>query len=385
VKFGEEKMKKNYSRKYLLLLSISVLLSMSCGLLSQVFVSGDIPENRPVPDFVETIAQPTQPPVVVGTEIPESLDLEQKLIQLYKNTNPSVVYILTSRNSGSGFVYDDEGHIVTNHHVINNERSFEVVFANGQRERAVFVGSDVDSDLAVIKVENLPQDAPPLPLAGDELVVGQFVAAIGNPFGRQGSMSMGIVSGLERSLPSQRSTISGGYFLPQVIQTDAPINPGNSGGPLLNLDGEVVGVNSAISTETGTNTGVGYAIPVRAVERMVPSLIREGNYTYPYMGLVFLGEINLDTIEQLGLPRLGAYVLSVGEGSPAEVAGIHAADPASGLGGDLIIALNGQPIRNFGDLNSFLVLQASVGQTVEVTLLRNGQELTVEITLGARP
>jgi 2-alkenal reductase len=196
---------------------------------------------------------------------------------------------------------------------------------------------------------------------------------------------MGIVSGLERSLPSQRSTIGGGYSLPQVIQTDAPINPGNSGGPLLNLSGEVVGVNSAISTQTGTNTGVGYAIPVRAVERMVPSLIQEGKYTYPYMGLVFLGEIDLDTIEQLGLPQLGAYVLHVSEDSPANQAGILAADDTTGLGGDLIIALDGQPVRSFGDLNSFLVFHAGVGQTVEVTLLRNGQEVTVDLTLGARP
>lgn len=378
-------MKKNYSRKYLLLISIFVFVSTSCGLPSQAIVTGKDAGIQPTPEIVNSVAQPIQPPVVVETAVQGSLDLEQKLIQLYKNTNPSVVYILASRSSGSGFVYDGEGHIVTNHHVVANERSFEVVFANGQRERAVFVGSDVDSDLAVIKVENLPEDAPPLPLADAELVVGQFVAAIGNPFGKQGSMSMGIVSGLERSLPSQRSTIGGGYSLPQVIQTDAPINPGNSGGPLLNLDGEVVGVNSAISTETGTNSGVGFAIPVRAVERMVPSLIEEGKYTYPYMGLVFLGEINLDTIEQLGLPQLGAYVLSVSEDSPAHQAGIIPADLESGLGGDLIIALDGQPVRSFGDLNSFLAFQASVGQTVEVTLLRNGQEHTVEITLGARP
>lgn len=377
-------MKKNYRRKYPMLISIFVLASMSCGLLSQAIVTGEDIGVQRTPEIVPSGALLT-PPIVVETAVQGSLDLEQKLIQLYKNTNPSVVYILASRSSGSGFVYDGEGHIVTNHHVVANENRFEVVFANGQRERAVFVGSDLDSDLAVIKVENLPEDAPPLPLADTELVVGQFVAAIGNPFGRQGSMSMGIVSGLERSLPSQRSTLSGGYSLPQVIQTDAPINPGNSGGPLLNLDGEVVGVNSAISTETGANSGVGYAIPVRAVERMVPSLIQEGKYTYPYMGLVFLGEIDLDTMEELGLPQLGAYVLTVGEGSPAHQAGIMPANPQSGLGGDLIIALDGQPIRGFGDLNSFLVFQASVGQTVEVTLLRNGQEHTVEITLGARP
>jgi 2-alkenal reductase len=387
-------MNKNYSRKYLLLTSLIVMFGMSCGLLSRVIVTSDEVASQPGPETALSAIQPTlpaatqaftqqQPQTEVQTE--GFLELEQRLIQVYQNTNPSVVYILTNRSSGSGFVYDNEGHIVTNHHVVANDTGFEVVFSNGQRERAVFVGSDIDSDLAVIKVNNLPQDAPPLPLAKEDLVVGQFVAAIGNPFGKQGSMSMGIVSGLERSLPSQRSTIGGGYSLPQVIQTDAPINPGNSGGPLLNLSGEVVGVNSAISTQTGTNTGVGYAIPVRAVDRMVPSLIQEGKYTYPYMGLVFLGEIDLDTIEQLGLPQLGAYVLHVSEDSPANQAGITAADDITGLGGDLIIALDGQPVRSFGDLNSFLVFHAGVGQRVEVTLLRNGQEVTVDLTLGARP
>jgi S1-C subfamily serine protease len=390
---GVSKMKKNYNRKYLLLTSLIVLFGMSCGLLSRVIETSEGAINDRVETALSAV-QPTQPAATQQVFQPQPrldiqnqgfLELEQRLIQVYLNTNPSVVYILTSRSSGSGFVYDSDGHIVTNHHVVANENSFEVVFSNGQRERAVFVGSDIDSDLAVIKVDNLPVDAPPIPLAKDDLVVGQFVAAIGNPFGKQGSMSMGIVSGLERSLPSQRSTIGGGYSLPQVIQTDAPINPGNSGGPLLNLNGEVVGVNSAISTQTGTNTGVGYAIPVRAVERMVPSLIQEGQYTYPYMGLVFLGEINLDTIEQLGLPRLGAYVLHVSDGSPAYQAGIIAADEDTGLGGDLIIALDGHPVRSFGDLNSFLVFHAGVGQTVEVTLLRNGQEHTLRITLGERP
>jgi S1-C subfamily serine protease len=385
---------KNYSRKYLLLISFVVLFGMSCGLLSRVIITGEEVVQQPAPEADLSAAPPTQPaanqPSVnqpsaqVETPAQGGLELEQKLIQVYKDTNPSVVFILTNRSSGSGFVYDSDGHIITNHHVVSNETTFEVVFANGQRERAVFVGSDIDSDLAVIKVNNLPEEARPLPLAESDLVVGQFVVAIGNPFGEQGSMSLGIVSGLGRSLPSQRSTIQGGYSLPQVIQTDAPINPGNSGGPLLNLKGEVVGINSAIATQTGTNSGVGFAIPVGAVERMAPSLIQEGKYTYPFMGLVFLGEIDLNTIEQLGLPRLGAYVLSVSEGSPAYEAGIIPANDR-GLGGDLIIALDGQPVYNFGDLNSFLVFQASVGQTVEVTLLRGGQEYTVEVTLGARP
>jgi 2-alkenal reductase len=379
-------MKKNASRKMLLLISLFAMVGLSCGLLSRVIVFEEANEVRPTAEAVVAAPQPTKPSLQLEPAIQSSFDLEQKLIQVYINANPSVVYIVTSRSSGSGFVYDSEGHIVTNHHVVANDQNFEVVFANGQRERAVFIGSDIDSDLAVIKVDNLPDNARPLPLAGEPLVVGQFVAAIGNPFGEQGSMSMGIVSGLGRSLRSQRSSILGGYSLPQVIQTDAPINPGNSGGPLLNLNGEVVGISTAIATQTGTNSGVGFAIPVGAVERMVPNLIREGKYTYPYMGLVFLGDIDLEAIERLNLPQAqGAYILEVSPGSPANQAGLVSAHPDNRRGGDMIIALNGQPITSFNDLNSFLVFQASVGETIEVTFLRNGQEQTVTLTLGERP
>ena len=185
--------------------------------------------------------------------------------------------------SGSGFVYSAEGYIVTNSHVVADADTFEVVFANGQRESADLIGADVDADLAVIKVDELPGGVEPLPLAEPgNLRVGQFVAAIGNPFGEQGSMSLGIVSGLDRSLRSQREGgVGSQYSLPEVIQTDAPINPGNSGGPLLNLKGEVVGVNAAIRTLTGTNSGVGFSIPVDAVRQIVPSLIRTAPTSTP--------------------------------------------------------------------------------------------------------
>jgi 2-alkenal reductase len=238
-------------------------------------------------------------------------------------------------------------------------------------------------------VEELPEGVNPLPLAepGD-LQVGQLVVAIGNPFGEQGSMSQGIVSGLGRSLPSQRDLTTGTtYSLPEVIQTDAPINPGNSGGPLLNLDGEVVGVNAAIASTTfGTNSGVGFSIPVSAVRLIVPALIEDGSYEYPYLGVLFDGEVSLDDADQYGLQDgQGAYVLDVNPGSPAEQAGLIAADPNDGTGGDLVIALDGQPVQDFGDLNSYLVFQTHVGQTIQVTVIRNGQEMTLPLTLGARP
>ena len=315
-------------------------------------------------------------------------ELEAALVALYQQANPSVVYIITSTGSGSGFVYDVLGHIVTNRHVVAGGRSFEIVFASGQRSVAQLVGADADSDLAVLKVDVLPDGIEPLPLAEpDTLQVGQFVVAIGNPFGEQGSMSVGIVSGLSRSLRSQRTQGPGfAYSLPGVIQTDAPINPGNSGGPLLNLDGEVVGINSAIASVTGVNSGVGFSIPVVAVRRIVPNLVEQGSHTYSYMGLSFASELSLSDQARFGLPQTqGAYILSLASGSPADRAGLRAADPNTGRGGDLIVAIDGRPVRNFDELNAYLVFYTAPGQTIEMTVLRNGEELTFPLTLGARP
>ena len=316
-------------------------------------------------------------------------DLEATLEQVYQQANPSVVYVIVPNiGSGSGFVYDESGHIVTNNHVVSGGRSFEVVFANGVRLAASLVGSDADSDLAVLKVASLPDGVNPLPLAQtDDLRVGQFVIAIGNPFGEQGSMSLGIVSGLDRDLRSQRTqNARTGYALPSVIQTDAPINPGNSGGPLLNLAGEVVGINSAIASTTGVNSGVGFAIPVIAVQRIVPDLIAAGEHTYSYLGASFDDEISLGDQSQLGLVQTrGAYLVSVTVGGPADRAGLIAANAQTGRGGDLVVKVDGQDVADFGDLNRYLVFETRPGQTIELTVLRNGQEVVVPLTLGERP
>ena len=315
-------------------------------------------------------------------------DLQSALVNLYQAANPAVVYIINGQGSGSGFVYDAEGHIVTNHHVISGSRQFEVVFASGERMLGKLVGSDEDSDLAVIKIDEMPAGVTPIPLAEfSSIQVGQIVAAIGNPFGEQGSMSMGIVSGVGRSLQSQRSGSNmGGYSLPEVVQTDAPINPGNSGGPLLNLNGEVIGVNSAIATTSGTNSGVGFAVPASALQRIVPVLISEGKYTYSYMGVAFDNEISLDELSTYNLPQTqGVYLLQVSPGGPAAQAGLLAADPQTGRGGDLITAIDGQPVNNFADLNSYLVFHTSPGQEILLTILRNGEPMEITMTLGARP
>ena len=306
-------------------------------------------------------------------------DLQETLITLYNSINPSVVHVFSTQGTGSGFVYDTEGHIITNNHVIAGSQQFEIVYSDGSRSDAVVVGTDVDSDLAVMRAENPPASARPLPL-GDSgsIQVGQFVIAIGNPFQQQSSLSFGIVSGLGRSLRSMRDTETGGFYsLPQVIQTDAPINPGNSGGPLLSLDGQVVGVNSAISSETGFNSGVGFSIPVNIVKRVAPALIADGEYVYPFMG-VGIESINLFIQEQLGLANTrGALIVNVTEGQPAAEAGLQR--------DDVVTAINGDPINDSDGLISYLVFETEVGQTVDLTVVRDGDTISIPLTLGARP
>lgn len=366
-------------------LILSVLIFAGC--LGSPQLVETIPPELPTETIVEDV-----PLTPVGFEIPvqssPALDLQTQLTDVYRLANPAVVYIVTALGSGSGFLYDDQGHIVTNSHVVSSGSQFEVVFANGERRQARLKGADLDSDLAVIQSENPPADIAPLKL-GDywAVEVGQIVVAIGNPFGEQGSMSMGIVSGVGRSLPSQRSSgRRGSYSLPEVLQTDAPINPGNSGGPLLNLNGEVIGVNSAIASETGASSGVGFAIPVSALQKIIPSLIKDGKYTYSYMGASFDDEISLSEKQAYGITQTqGVYVLDVSPGSPASRAGLLGADPNTGQGGDLIVAIDGSKMEDFGDLNSYLVFFTSPGQTIEITVVREGQEIILPLVLGARP
>ena len=339
----------------------------------------------------DTIVETSNPPVQTNTPGLVDVALEDRLVNLYDQANPSVVLLLVGSGfesgSGSGFVYDDQGHIVTNNHVVADFTSVLAVFADGTRREAQVIGKDADADLAVIKVDQLPSTARPLPLSSlDEVDVGQFVIALGSPFREQGSMSLGIVSGLGRSLASVRELENGGsYQLPAVIQTDAPINPGNSGGPLINLDGEVVGVNSAIRTTTGTNSGVGFAIPVNAVSIMVPELIANGRYVYPLMGTSFASEdFKAQALLEQGIEEnIGAYVSSVSPDGPAAQAGLRGA--SAGIGGDIIISLDGRQIGSFGELNAYLVFNKRPGDTMDMVVLRNGEQVTITMTLGERP
>ena len=384
----------------LLLLALLLMAALACNAVMDPIDSSSPDQAALIQAAVATVEArtavngATQPIAGQNTLLNLNSDLQDALVDLYNRVNPSVVYILTGVSntflgSGSGFVFDDQGHIITNNHVIQGGDNFEVVFADGSRQRATIVGTDIDSDLAVIKVDQLPPSAVPVSLADSSQVrVGQFAVAIGNPFGQQGSMSLGIISGLGRSIASERDTGFGGsYSLPQVIQTDAPINPGNSGGPLLNLEGEVIGVNSAIRTTTGTNSGVGFAIPVNAVRRIAPALIADQTYTYPYMGISASGEaLTLVEQELYGLPQsVGVYITRVTAEGPAEAAGLIAANPSDGRGGDLIIAVDGQPVRDFNEMISYLVFETEVGQTIDLTIIRDGQTINVPLTLGARP
>ncbi len=337
-----------------------------------------------------TQARTAAPAITSSVAFAADTSLEAILIDIYQRYNPSVVHIFVrdfgvTLGTGSGFVYDTAGHIVTNNHVVADGPELEVAFADGTRMKASLVGTDVDSDLAVIKVDQLPPGVSPIPLGDSNAVLpGQFVVAIGNPFGEAGSMSVGIISGLGRTLESQR-TPEGGlgrYSLPQVLQTDAAINPGNSGGPLLNLAGEVIGVNSAILTRTGTNSGVGFSIPVAAVKRIVPALIATGSYTYPYIGISMAPPLSLEALAELGLPPQGIYVTRVVPGTPGAAAGLRGAE---GRGGDYITAVDGRPVRDSRELISYLVFETEVGQTIELTVIRDGQEITIPVTLGARP
>jgi len=379
-----------------LLLLLSMIPLLACG-LTVSDGEGDKAAATVVNSSSSVNGAAAETETIISEVVRIETDLESRLAELYEQLNPSVVSIqvyvapdhLFPLGSGSGFVFDLAGHIVTNNHVVESGEVFEVVFADGNRSYAEVVGTDVDSDLAVIRVENLPDSAHPITLGNSrDLQVGQLVVAIGNPFLQQGSMSMGIVSGLGRSLNSQRELefSSGRFSLPEVIQTDAPINPGNSGGPLINLSGLVLGVNSAIVSETGVNSGVGFTIPSAAVKKIVPALIADGEYVYSYLG-VQIQSLNLILAEFLGVAQVdGAYVSEITAGGPASRSDLVAGDQSEGnRGGDLIVAVNGNRVRNTEELIAYQVYETEPGDTIELTVLRGEKEVNVEVTLGARP
>lgn len=361
------------------------------------------------PKVVATVAVPSQPnppaPSRVISGAPLSMSqLDAILPDLYDQINPGVVSIVVAGDQGgslgSGFVFDTLGNIVTNYHVVEGAKDLEVDFASGLKVRATIASTDPDSDLAVIKVDAPAAELKPLKLGdSDQVRVGQQVIAMGNPFGLSGTMTMGIISAKGRTLDSMRQSQGGGFFSSgDIIQTDASINPGNSGGPLINLQGEVIGINRAIRT-TGTtatgdpvNSGIGFAVPINIVKRVAPVLISGKKYDYPYLGLSFRSNMSLLDFEALGIKQTyGAYVVDVTAGGPGEKAGIRAAKRTAGdtsglgTGGDLVIGVDGRPVLVFGDMIGYILENKSPGDKVTLTILRDNEKKEVVVTLGKRP
>jgi 2-alkenal reductase len=385
----------------LLVFTTLVLSILACSVGPVTFGSGSQPLATLAP--AATLVQPTTAPVKPATPSAALTESDQVLVSLYERVSPGVVSLEVTTDqgagSGSGFVYDKKGHIVTNFHVVEGATSIEVDFPSGIKVTGKVVGTDLDSDLAVVKVDVAEKDLVPLPLGDSEtLKVGQTVIALGNPFGLTGTMTRGIVSAKGRTLESFRQASGGSYFSSgDIIQTDASINPGNSGGPLLNLAGEVIGINRAIRT-TGTtttgdpvNSGIGFSIPINVAKKAVPSLIANGKYDYPYLGITFMSELSLPVIETLKLPRsTGAYITDLVKGGPGEQAGLIAATQSTSItglkaGGDLVIGVDGRQVRVFNDLIGYILSNKSPGEKVTLTILRGTEQKEVVVTLGKRP
>ena len=317
------------------------------------------------------------------------------LPELFSKVEKSVVQITVqkgnARGVGSGFVYDKQGHIVTNYHVVEGASKVTVTFLDGTSYRASIVGSDPYTDLAIVKVDvDDSSKLVPLPLAdSSRLRVGEQVAAIGNPFGLSGSMTAGIVSQLGRMLET-----ANGFSIPDVIQTDAAINPGNSGGPLLNMYGEVVGVNTAIASRTGEFAGIGFAIPSNTVKKIAPVLISEHRYRHPWLGVSGI-DVTPEIAEALGLKEArGFLVIDVVADSPAAKAGVKGGSNAKvisvdnriiKLGGDVIVGVDDIQVRRISDILIYLQREKSVNDTITLHVIRDGKEINIDVVLGERP
>lgn len=420
----------NGNRIVIAIVSLVVILLLVCGLLAAlgtaIMLQGDsvslqpgqpaapavIPTQRPstappssVPERAPIRPNPEAMPTLapaVPVAPPATNDEEKALIALYERVNPAVVNIDVTQEhpggsvipaiegSGSGFIIDKNGYIVTNNHVVQDATSMVVTLYDDTVATARLIGMDPHSDIAVIKVD-LPADRlTPVELGdSDQVKVGQRAVAIGNPFGFQGTMTFGIISAIGRTIPAGPNSR---FSIPQVIQTDAPINPGNSGGPLLDMAGRVIGVNAQIRSEVRANSGVGFAIPVNIVKKVVPDLITKGAHDWPWLG-VSGGTLTPDVVKAMNLPvDRGAYIDGIEPNGPAAKVGLRGSTGTQTVdrrqvrvGGDVVTGIDGQPVRNFDDLLTYIMQKTEVGQTVELTLIRGGREQKVKVQLEARP
>jgi S1-C subfamily serine protease len=398
---------------YILMILVMIAL-LGCGLTLPWEITQQAPTPSPNPTSTPIVIvvtptpmpNPTEPtPVVIVVtatpatglpEVPAGLDVaEQRVIAIYQRTSPAVVNITTKilrqsffwgvypeEGSGSGFVWDREGHIITNYHVIEDAQTVEVSFGEDVMLPAEIVGVDPPNDLAVLRVEALPESVEPIPLGSSaDLLVGQTAIAIGNPFGQfERTMTIGVISALNRTLEVEDRVLR------RVIQTDAAINRGNSGGPLLDSQGRVIGVNTVIYSGA---ENIGFAVPMETVKRVVPELIANGRYRHPWLGALGY-DITPALAEMLDLPmEQGLLVAQLYRGSPAVRAGLQGATEEVILrnrrvyvGGDIIVAIDGQPLRTWEDLFSYLELETHVGQTVELSIWRGDEQLTLTAELA---
>lgn len=387
---------------YWIVLAAVLTLAAGCSSLPDALVvkASPTPDTLPTPQVIIVVATPTPglPPVTENADM-----VEARRIAVYERVAPAVVNITTQvlrsnffwgavpeEGSGSGFLWDEAGHIVTNNHVVEGAESIEVSFGGDVNLTATVVGTDPINDLAVIKVDAVPEGVQPVTLgASADLRVGQTAIVIGNPFGQfERTMTQGIISAINRTIETETTVLRG------VIQTDAAINRGNSGGPLLDSSGRLIGVNSAIYSPTGTSAGVGLAIPVDKVAQVVPVLIEKGRYPHPWLGIEGLGyELSPSLARALRLSvDSGLLIAQMYQGSPANQAGLRSATDQVRLGnrrylvgGDVITAIDGTPLATWDDLSAYLEIKTAVGQTVSLTVIRNGRELTVQVTLEDTP
>ena len=388
-------------RAFVLLLVIALAggCELSVPLRLLLATPTSTPTVTPTPTPLPT-ATPAAPQV--GSVVGQTSNLEEQIEAVYELAGPAVVNI-TSRvitynffnqavpqeGTGSGFIYDDEGHIITNYHVVADAESLSVSLKSGESFSAEVVGTDSSTDLAVLQIQ---ADNLPTPLAlgdSEQLRVGQFVVAIGNPFGLERTLTMGVISALGRIIESPD-----GSFLGEAIQTDAAINPGNSGGPLLDLAGRVIGITSQIISSSDSSAGIGFAVSANTVRRVVPQLIANGYYAHPWMG-VEMFDLTPDVvaiIERAGgsMPlSSGVLVIEVVPGSPAEAAGLSAGNRTIiigrtrfPVGGDIIVAVDGQPVETLEELTAYIDADKQVGDVISLTFNRDGTEMTTELTLG---
>jgi len=393
---------------------IVLLLASGCSLQTWTELTDEV---LPGVGVAPTAAPRVQAPAAPAVATQEADAEEDLLIALYQRVSPAVVSVqvvrpvegfflpetegqegdgdLFQRGQGSGVIIDADGTVVTNNHVIEGARLVEVTLWDGMTLAAEVLGRDPDSDIAVLRIEREDTALQAAELGdSDALQVGQRAIAIGNPFGWQGTLTVGIVSGLGRTLQLGHASerVSGRFSIPEMIQTDAAINFGNSGGPLLDAQGRVIGVTTAMNSASGVSGGVGFAVPINTIKRVLPDLIASGSYRYPWLGV---SGIDLRPVhrEAMGIDVLrGAIIDSVTPSGPADRAGLRGATGTVeqfgekiGIGGDVIVAIDDRPVRQFDDVLIHLVRAKRPGDTVRLTVVRDGKEEVVTVTLGERP